>query len=84
MVLIRRSGVDAEVRKEREFRQSERRREDIARGITKDNGACRGDYKLCRDVDKTLSDYRRFKDPKDRKKIADEYYGKQREVRKYG
>ena len=42
----------------------------------------REDYELCRSLDKTLSDYRKFKDPRDRKRISDEYYGKQEEYRR--
>ncbi len=41
----------------------------------------RGDYPLCRDLDKTIKDFTKFKDPKDRVKINDEYYGKQKDYR---
>ncbi|RKY30080.1 MAG: hypothetical protein DRP74_07715 [Candidatus Omnitrophota bacterium] len=41
----------------------------------------RGDYKFCRELDKVLRDYTRFKSPKDREKIKDEYFGRQKEQR---
>lgn len=41
----------------------------------------RGDFSLCRDLDKTLKDLHKFKDPKDRAKINAEYYGKQRDYK---
>ena len=37
----------------------------------------RGDYGFMRDCNKTLRDYIRFKDPRDREKIKDEYFSKQ-------
>lgn len=42
----------------------------------------RGDYDLCRDCNKTIKDYIKFKDPRDREKIKDEYFGKQADYRK--
>ena len=44
--------------------------------------ACWGDYEHNRKIEKVLSDYRRFTDRSDRKKINSEYYGRQKEFRK--
>jgi hypothetical protein len=41
----------------------------------------RGDYGLCRQTDKILTDFVRFKEPEARKKIEAEYYGIQKEGR---
>jgi hypothetical protein len=59
-----------------------RKQEDVMKGLSKAKGAQRGDFELCRRLDKTLMDYRRFKDPKDREKINNEYYGLEAEYRK--
>lgn len=62
--------------------ENERKREDVMKGLSKAKGAQRGDFELCRKLDKTLLDYRRFKDPNDRKKIDKEYFGLEAEHRK--
>ena len=77
------NGIDNKNREERRRRAIDRRNEDIARGFTRANVPMRGDYKLCREADKVLKDYRRFKDPNDRIKIKAEYEGRQREYRKF-
>ena len=41
----------------------------------------RGDYKFCREQVKVLRVYARFKSPRDREKIKDEYFGRQKEQR---
>ena len=41
----------------------------------------RGDYGFMRDCNKTLRDYIQHKDPRDREKIKNEYFGKQEEYR---
>lgn len=41
----------------------------------------REDYALCRDLDKTITDYKRFKGRGDRERIKNEYFGKQEEYR---
>ena len=41
----------------------------------------RGDYAFMRDNNKTIKDYIRYKNPKDREKIKDEFFGKQKEYR---
>ena len=74
-------GIDHQNRIDRERRQAMRRTEDVRRGLTRAKGAQRGDFRLCRDLDKTLKDYIRFKNLRDRKKIESEYYGKQKEYR---
>ncbi len=80
---IKTSGIDNQNRIERRCRAIDRRNEDIARGLTRADVPMRGDYKLCRETDKVLADYRKFKNPKDREKIRVEYYGRQKEYRKY-
>jgi len=61
-----------------------RQREDVLKGLSRAKGAQRGDFKLCREADKILKDYREFKSPKDREKIKAEYFGLQKEYRKEG
>jgi len=50
-------------------------------GVSLKDEPIREDYKLCRDLDKTLDDYRRFKGNTDRERIKNEYFGKQEEYR---
>ncbi len=78
---IKTSGIDNKNRVERRRRAEDRRNEDVAKGLSLAKGAQRGDFGLCRELDKNLKDYRRFKDPKDRAKINSEYYGRQREYK---
>ena len=79
-MLIRDKGIDRKNREERRKRAVNRRQHDIQSGLIKVNtGPQRGDYSLCRDLDKTISDYHKFKNPEDRAKIQSEYFGKQRE-----
>lgn len=59
-----------------------RRIEDIKSGLMIPKGPQRGDFKICRESDKILSNYRKFKDPRDRAKIASEYNQVRREYRK--
>ena len=75
------NGIDNQNREERRRRAIDRRNEDVSRGITRSKDAQRGDYKLCRETDKVLADYRRFKNPKDREKIKEEYFGRQKSYR---
>ncbi len=77
------SGIDNQNRVERRQRAIDRRNEDIARGVTRADVPMRGDYKLCRETDKVLKDYRRFTNPSDRIKIKAEYEGRQRSYRKF-
>ncbi len=80
-MIIKTNSIDTRNRVERRQRAIDRRNEDVAKGLSRAKGAQRGDFKLCRELDKNLQDYRRFKDPKDRAKINAEYYGKQREFK---
>lgn len=64
--------------------RSTRQREDVLKGLSRPKTGQRGDYSLCRRLDKTLNDYRNFKNPKDREKIKEEYFGLQKEVRRGG
>ena len=81
-MLIKRSGVDAQVREEASRRAFNRRQEDIRRGITIANVPQRGDFGYCRELDKTIKDFHKFNDPKDKAKIQAEYFGKQKEFQK--
>ena len=57
---------------------------DKLKGLSKTKGAQRGDFPLCRRLDKCLIDAQNHKNPEDRKKIFAEYHGLQKEARKYG
>lgn len=57
----------------REVARQTREHFDRLSGLTRTKGAQRGDFKLCREADKALLDYKRFKNPQDRKKITQEY-----------
>lgn len=81
-LIIAKGSIEDRVKKERWAEKEIRREEDIRRGITRTMRPERGDYRLCRDLDKTIDDYKRFKSPKDREKIKDEYFGRQAEARK--
>ena len=59
-----------------------RKHEDMMKGITRKDIPCRGDYRMCRDADKVIKDYKSFKNPKDRDKIKSEYFQLQREHRR--
>ena len=82
VLIIGKGSVEEKVKQEREKRAQERRDEDVRKGLTRATGAQRGDFPECVRLDKVLSDYRRFKNPKDREKIVQEYEGRQREMRK--
>lgn len=56
-----------------------RQREDRLKGLSRTKTAQRGDFKLCRESDKILNDFKRFKSEGDRKKIEHEYYTLRRE-----
>jgi len=58
---------------DREVAKQTREHLDKLNGLTRTKGAQRGDFKLCREADKALIDYKRFKDPQDRKKIVSVY-----------
>jgi len=50
-----------------------REHEDIQSGLNRKDRCQRGDFRQCRDNDKILSDYKKFKGGTDREKIKDEY-----------
>lgn len=79
MIVHGKGSIENRVRREEEGRRLMRRQEDILKGLTKADTAQRGDFKECREYDKVMADYRRYKNPNDRKKITEEYYGRQRE-----
>ena len=54
--------------------ETSRKHMDQLSGLSKAKGATRGDYKLCREADKVLGQYKRFKDKGDRTKIQNEYF----------
>ncbi len=81
-MLIRIAGRENdEYTKRRLAAKETRRQEDIRSGLVKPKGATRGDFKVCRDMDKVIQDYCKFKDPRDRKKIKEEYFGRQQEIK---
>ena len=84
MIVISKNSIEAKIRRETEGRAITRRQVDILEGRTKSTGAQRGDYKLCREADKILREYKNFKNPNDRKKIEQSYFQLQREGRKSG
>ena len=77
MIVISKNSIEAKVRHEAEGRAIARRQIDILEGKARAKGAQRGDYKLCREADKILKDYKDFKNPNDRKKIEREYFQSQ-------
>ena len=81
-MLIKRSGVDARVRDEARMRAKVRRDADVHRGLTRSGTAQRGDFRLCREADKLTSDYKRFKDPRDRDKIKSNMEQQKREYQR--
>ncbi len=80
---IRTSGIDNQNRVERRRRFADRKRIAQEEGKHHKDIAMRNDFRLCRENDKTLADYRKFKDPKDREKINAEFFGRQKEYRHY-
>ena len=71
MVYIKKTGVERKIMHEKEGRKNTRKEVDKVYGMAGTKGAQRGDFKLCRESDKLLKDYKRFKNPKDREKIKD-------------
>ncbi len=69
-MLVRRNGIDRQVRIEKETNKSIRKHEDRMKGLSRSKGAERGDFKLCKESDKLYADYRKFKSKKDREKIT--------------
>ena len=78
MIVISKNSIEAKVRHEAEGRAIARRQADVLEGKARAKGAQRGDYKLCREADKVLKNYKNFKNPNDRKKIEREYFQVQR------
>lgn len=70
------------MKREAEGRRITRRQIDIIEGRTKTTAPQRGDYRLCREGDKILREYKRFKNPNDRKKIENAYFQLQQEARR--
>jgi len=82
-MLIKSNCIDARNREEFRLKKDARRQEDIRNGLVKINtGPQRGDYKICKEGDKILKDYRSFNSPKDREKIAREYFEMQKSYRR--
>ena len=74
--------IEHRIKHEAEGRRIARRQIDIATGLTKSTDPQRGDYKLCREADKILKEYKEYKNPNDRKKIEASYFQLQRESRR--
>lgn len=70
------------MRQEAEGRAITRRQLDVVEGRSRTSAPQRGDYKLCREADRILKEYKTFKHPNDRKKIESEYFQLQREARR--
>jgi hypothetical protein len=81
MIIKSKGSIEEKIRQETIERADMRRQEDIRNGLTRSDTAQRGDFKECREYDKVLEDYRRFKDPRDRQRITEEYHGRQQERR---
>lgn len=78
-IVIKSDCVDTRIRRRNREMAEIRRRQDKERGYGRHDQPARGDFSLCRELDKTIKDYKRFKDPRDREKIKNEYFGRQRE-----
>jgi hypothetical protein len=74
MIIISKNSIEAKVRHEAEGRAIVRRQLDQISGLTKTTGPQRGDYKLCRESDKILREYKTHKDPNARKEIQNSYF----------
>jgi hypothetical protein len=66
-------SVDRQVKFEAYKRKDLRRQLDTISGLRRTSDPQRGDFKQCREADKVIKDYCKFKDPKDREKIKREY-----------
>lgn len=73
--------IEDRVRHEAEGRSIARRQVDVMSGLTKSSGPSRGDYRLCRQADKVLKEYRNHKDPRARAEIQKHYEQCQKEYR---
>ena len=76
-------SIEGRVRREAMICADIRHQEDVLRGLSRATGPQRGDFKETKQYDKVLADYRKFKNPNDRKRITQEYEGLQKE-RRYG
>ena len=74
--------IEHRIRHEAEGRRIARRQVDIITGLTKSTGPARGDFKVCREADKLLREYKDHKDPRARKEIQDNYFKMQKEYRR--
>jgi len=82
-LVINSKCVDTKCREERRQREQNRRQADIRSGLIKINaGPQRGDFKICREGDKILKEYRNYKDPRAREKIKSDYAQMQKENRR--
>ena len=81
-IIIKSKCIDTKCREENRQKAETRRQIDVISGLTKSKGPQRGDFKICREGDKLLREYREHKDSSDRKKIENEYRKMQREHRR--
>jgi len=81
MLIISRKSVEERLRREREQRRQQRQQVERITGRfpQRKDAPARGDFSVTHEYDKSLKDYKRFKDKGDRKKIEAEYYGRQKE-----
>ena len=82
MLIIGKGSIEEKVRHEKVVRKSIEQHVGIVEGTYRPKGATRGDYEFLRRQDKVLNDYRRFKNPQDREKIKQEYFGRESEQRR--
>ncbi len=75
-------SIEKQIRHEAEGRRIARRQVDVISGLTKSSGPQRGDYKICKEANKILSDYKQYKGLGSRKKIENEYFQMQAEARR--
>jgi len=81
-LIISKDSIEHRIRKERRDREAVRRQEDVQKGLSRAQGAQRGDFNITKKFDRCMEEYRRFKSPNDREKIKKEYFGIQKEMRR--
>jgi len=73
--------IEHRIRHDAEGRRVARRQVDVITGLTKSSGPSRGDFKICRESDKLLREYKNHKDPRAREMIKRDYFAMQKEYR---
>jgi hypothetical protein len=81
-LIISKNSIEAQIREESKRRADVRRQEDVASGLTIGKGPQRGDFRICREGEKIMKEYKDHKDPKAREQIKREYFQMQKEHRR--